>query len=618
MAAKCVLEPEEVEQLVLDAIRKIQENKQRADVNSVCKTLSKKHGLDDSTTSLQITMMIATGQVQTVKRGGAESLRVCETQVPKRTKKDKIGNENEEKFRKISDDEARLAECRAELQDAASPEDVGRREKGEDRQVKDGLEEEVFEIKSKDQQINKTEIEQRFAGIEQQISKIFLRLDREGEQKVSAETEAFLLQRENLNLKDENLALRLEIDKLKDIIRKNSENRSEKNEPKKDTFLQQNQEKENIFERMYLKSDVQNIWGDDLRPTSRFSTFDAEKEDPWQFPKRTTKPNHLSAISFETANRFNTLENYGITNNKPFGSSKTSSTRKTIDKEITSQKTARNVVPGEHSYADALILNQQTAFDKINPQHASPKGAKSSPYAHKEAFEIRSDKSSRNIRDSSSQTRQNSVQRDFRPHRDETSDDSTRTEKAVNNQPNTQTNTASFRRFNRKRPTVSIVGDSIIKGIRKQEINRSVRQMNTFVKTFPGATTNDMESYIVPTLNREPDYLIIHCGTNDLRKDEPDVIAKKITKLAINSKKTVRNVAVSSILARGDSDLMEGKRLQVNSLLEKSLAGNQISFIRHETLDQNWRYLLFEDGIHLNNEGTNVLGSSFVNYLNTI
>ena len=140
--------------------------------------------------------------------------------------------------------------------------------------------------------------------------------------------------------------------------------------------------------------------------------------------------------------------------------------------------------------------------------------------------------------------------------------------------------------------------------------------MNTFVKTFPGATTDDMESYIIPTLKREPDYLIIHCGTNDLRRDDPDVIAKKITKLAVNSKKTIRNVAVSSILARADSDLMEGKRLQVNSLLEESLAGNQISFIRHETLDQNWQYLLFEDGIHLNNEGTNVLGSSFVNFLN--
>ena len=200
----------------------------------------------------------------------------------------------------------------------------------------------------------------------------------------------------------------------------------------------------------------------------------------------------------------------------------------------------------------------------------------------------------------------------------ETSDESPRSGQAVNTQPNTRPKTTSVRRFTRKRPTVSLVGDSFIKGIRKQEINRSVRHMNTFVKTFPGATTDDMESYIIRTLKREPDYLIIHCGTNDLRRDEPEVIVKKITKLAINSKKTIRNVAVSSILARGDSDLMEGKRLQVNSILEESLAGDQISFIRHETLDQNWQYLLFEDGIHLNNEGTNVLGSSFVNYLNAI
>ena len=76
MVAKCVLDPEEVEQLILEAIRKIQENKQRADANSVCKTLSKKYGLDDCTTTLQLTMMIATEQIQSVKHGGAESLRL--------------------------------------------------------------------------------------------------------------------------------------------------------------------------------------------------------------------------------------------------------------------------------------------------------------------------------------------------------------------------------------------------------------------------------------------------------------------------------------------------------------------------------------------------------------
>ena len=58
-----------------------------------------------------------------------------------------------------------------------------------------------------------------------------------------------------------------------------------------------------------------------------------------------------------------------------------------------------------------------------------------------------------------------------------------------------------------------------------------------------------MESYIIPTLNRKPDVLVIHCGTNDLAKEEPMKIATSLTKLAIHAK----NVAVSSILARGDS-----------------------------------------------------------------
>ena len=140
-----------------------------------------------------------------------------------------------------------------------------------------------------------------------------------------------------------------------------------------------------------------------------------------------------------------------------------------------------------------------------------------------------------------------------------------------------------FQRPNRKIPVLGLVGDAIIKGIRRNELNYQVNHMSTFVKTFPGATTDDMESYIVPTLKREPDALIIHCGTNNLRKDDPETIAKKITDIALKSKRTVKNVAVSSILVRGDSDLIEWKRLQVNSLLMKSLANNEIQYILFDT-----------------------------------
>ena len=77
-------------------------------------------------------------------------------------------------------------------------------------------------------------------------------------------------------------------------------------------------------------------------------------------------------------------------------------------------------------------------------------------------------------------------------------------------------------------------------------------------------------------------------------------------------------MAVSSILARGDSDLLERKRVQVNRTLQKSLADNEIDFIEHEVFDNDWRFLLYDDGIHLNDDGTNVLGNDFVNYINNV
>ena len=144
-----------------------------------------------------------------------------------------------------------------------------------------------------------------------------------------------------------------------------------------------------------------------------------------------------------------------------------------------------------------------------------------------------------------------------------------------------------------------------------------MRNYYTVVKTFPGATIEEMESYMVPTLNKNPDGLIIHCGTNNLRSDKPEETAKKILNVALTASRTVRSVAVSRILARGDSDVMESKRAHINNLLERSLETHGIDFIKHENFDENWQDLLYDDGIHLNQRGTNVLGGNIVKFLNS-
>ena len=60
--------------------------------------------------------------------------------------------------------------------------------------------------------------------------------------------------------------------------------------------------------------------------------------------------------------------------------------------------------------------------------------------------------------------------------------------------------------------TVAIVGDSIMSGIREL---LKIDKHNVKVRFFRGGTIEDMEDNIKPVLKREPDYIILHVGTNN-------------------------------------------------------------------------------------------------------
>ena len=122
-----------------------------------------------------------------------------------------------------------------------------------------------------------------------------------------------------------------------------------------------------------------------------------------------------------------------------------------------------------------------------------------------------------------------------------------------------------------------------------------------------------MQSYLEPTISMSPDGVIILCGTNNLKKEPPDITANKLIDLAISTKRKVRQVAVSSIIHRGDSKELEMKRRQVNRLVEIGLSGTGIEFITHDNIDETH---LDEWGLHLNFSGGNVLANNLINFLN--
>ena len=86
-----------------------------------------------------------------------------------------------------------------------------------------------------------------------------------------------------------------------------------------------------------------------------------------------------------------------------------------------------------------------------------------------------------------------------------------------------------------KFPVTVILGDSIAKDVEDWKI--SDKKNKVVVKHFSGAKTKDMESYIIPTLEQNPEKIIIHSGTNDVKSDSSlEEIARDIFSLTASCK----------------------------------------------------------------------------------
>ena len=63
-----------------------------------------------------------------------------------------------------------------------------------------------------------------------------------------------------------------------------------------------------------------------------------------------------------------------------------------------------------------------------------------------------------------------------------------------------------------KNDTTLIMGDSTVTGLMEKKMSRN-RKVK--IRFFPGAKINDMFHYAIPLLEKKPDYVILHVGTND-------------------------------------------------------------------------------------------------------
>ena len=74
------------------------------------------------------------------------------------------------------------------------------------------------------------------------------------------------------------------------------------------------------------------------------------------------------------------------------------------------------------------------------------------------------------------------------------------------------------------------------------------------VKSFYGANLEDMDDFIIPILRKKPDQLVLHIGTNNLRRAESQVVAHGVINLPhkIEEQCPGIDIIVSWILTRTD------------------------------------------------------------------
>ena len=138
-----------------------------------------------------------------------------------------------------------------------------------------------------------------------------------------------------------------------------------------------------------------------------------------------------------------------------------------------------------------------------------------------------------------------------------------------------------------KKKVTVIAGDSIIKylqGWRLSDTNNHV-----VVKSFSGATIEDMEDYLKPVIRKEPESIVLHIGTNDLNKLSPKQVADSITNLGtqINEESPNTTIVISSILLRTNKPNLASKATEANKLLIATCSKNKWKFVNHQSINQS-------------------------------
>ena len=157
--------------------------------------------------------------------------------------------------------------------------------------------------------------------------------------------------------------------------------------------------------------------------------------------------------------------------------------------------------------------------------------------------------------------------------------------------------------------SVAIIGDSMLNNI---EGNGISNKGNVKVLPIPGATSYDMKDHVNPIINRKPDILILHVGSNDLTKNADTIPNLQSIVDRCKKKSAYTKIAISSLITRKDIRNGETEVIKLNDKLKAFCVDNLTDFIDNDNIDES---CLGKKGLHPNKKGKSYIANNFINYL---
>lgn len=177
------------------------------------------------------------------------------------------------------------------------------------------------------------------------------------------------------------------------------------------------------------------------------------------------------------------------------------------------------------------------------------------------------------------------------------------------------TTTKSTTKYNqpKQEKAVLVIGDSMVKHIDGNKIGRAARS-KAVSHSYSGATVNQLARKFDECQSEELQYntIILHVGTNDLVREEPEKVAADMDNLVNKVKAHTNKVAVSGAIKRYDGKVKNYKIEQYNKLIHGLCSKLNIAHIGNSCIG---RSLLNGSNLHLNRDGDKALGSAFCTYL---